>query len=129
VVTYTAIISAPNPDLLLFPGMTAVLQIAINDSGKVLKIPNEALRFHPETSGSMAQPNPGAESPSTTDASAVVWTIGEVGRPTPVPVKIGLSDDTGTQLLEGSLLEGEPVIVGVSNSQTLPAVFGIRIGF
>ena len=31
VVTYTAIISAPNPDLLLFPGMTAVLRIDISE--------------------------------------------------------------------------------------------------
>src|SRR6202011_377198 len=31
VVTYTAIISAPNPDLLLLPGMTAQLRIIVGD--------------------------------------------------------------------------------------------------
>jgi HlyD family secretion protein len=45
VVTYTAIVSAPNPDLVLLPGMTAVLRIVISDTGETLKIPNQALRF------------------------------------------------------------------------------------
>jgi HlyD family secretion protein len=41
VVTYTAIISAPNPDLLMLPGMTAQLRIAVSDTVDVLKIPNQ----------------------------------------------------------------------------------------
>lgn len=45
VVTYTAIISAPNPDLLLLPGMTAQLRIVVSELGGILKIPNQALRF------------------------------------------------------------------------------------
>ena len=40
VVTYTAVISAPNPELLLLPGMTAELRILVSDTGDVLKIPN-----------------------------------------------------------------------------------------
>jgi multidrug efflux pump subunit AcrA (membrane-fusion protein) len=48
VVTYTVIISARNPELLLFPGMTANLVIGIDESAEVLKIPNQALRFKPE---------------------------------------------------------------------------------
>ena len=48
VVTYTAIISAPNPDLLLLPGMTAQLRIVVSDTGEVLKIPSQALRFRPK---------------------------------------------------------------------------------
>src|SRR6516162_3700326 len=50
VVTYTAIISAPNPDLLLLPGMTAQLRIVVRDTGEVLKVPNQALRFRPNGS-------------------------------------------------------------------------------
>ena len=42
VVTYTAIVSAPNPGLLLLPGMTAVLRIVVSDTGEILKVPNQA---------------------------------------------------------------------------------------
>src|SRR5262249_62237412 len=45
VVTYTAVISAPNPDQLLFPGMTARLRIVVDEAKDVLKIPLQALRF------------------------------------------------------------------------------------
>src|SRR5215472_361365 len=51
VVTYTAIISAPNPDLLLLPGMTAQLRITVSDTEDVLKIPGQALRFRPKDAG------------------------------------------------------------------------------
>ena len=48
VVTYTVIVSAANPDLLLMPGMTAVLRVIVSDTGETLKIPNQALRFPAE---------------------------------------------------------------------------------
>ena len=56
VVTYTAIISAPNPELLLLPGMTAELRVVISDTGNVLKIPNQALHFRPEVTGVAFEP-------------------------------------------------------------------------
>jgi HlyD family secretion protein len=45
VVTYTAIVSAPNPDLLLLPGMTAVLRVVTNETENSLKVSNQALAF------------------------------------------------------------------------------------
>jgi HlyD family secretion protein len=39
VVTYTTIVSAPNPDLLLLPGMTAQLRIVVSDTRGILKFP------------------------------------------------------------------------------------------
>jgi len=47
VVTYTVIISAANPDLVLLPGMTANVRIVVAQKDKVLKLPNPALRFRP----------------------------------------------------------------------------------
>lgn len=47
VVTYTVIISATNPDLLLLPGMTANVRIVAARKDKVLKVTNSALRFRP----------------------------------------------------------------------------------
>jgi HlyD family secretion protein len=47
VVTYAVIISAPNPDEKLFPGMTANVSI-VTDSSTGLIIPAEALNFIPD---------------------------------------------------------------------------------
>ena len=47
VVTYIAVIRASNPDLNLFPGMTANVRIIVNVRENVLKVPNAALRFRP----------------------------------------------------------------------------------
>jgi len=51
VVTYIAVISAANPDLSLFPGMTANVRIVVDTRENVLKIPNAALRFRPAGAG------------------------------------------------------------------------------
>jgi HlyD family secretion protein len=120
VTTYTAIISAPNPDLLLLPGMTAQLRIVVSDGGNVLKVPNQALRFRPNASG--------PPSDHSKD-SATVWLVGEGGRPAPVAVKLGTSDENSTALLEGQLEEGQQLIVGVANSQKRRSYFGVRLGF
>ena len=56
VVTYTAIIAAANPDLRLFPGMTANVRIVVDTREDVLKIPNSALRFRPAGVGAFVQP-------------------------------------------------------------------------
>jgi HlyD family secretion protein len=47
VVTYAAIISAPNPDLTLLPGMTTNVRITVANRENALKLPNAALRFRP----------------------------------------------------------------------------------
>jgi HlyD family secretion protein len=47
VVTYTAVVEAPNAELKLLPGMTANLIFQIDKHDHILKIPNAALRFHP----------------------------------------------------------------------------------
>jgi len=47
VVTYTALVSTSNPNLELFPGMTANVRIVVDTRENVLKVPNAALRFRP----------------------------------------------------------------------------------
>ena len=47
VVTYTVIISANNPSLLLLPGMTANVRIVTDTRDNVLKLSNAALRYKP----------------------------------------------------------------------------------
>ena len=48
VVTYPVLVSAPNPDLKLLPGMTASLSFQVGVNEDALLIPNSALRFYPE---------------------------------------------------------------------------------
>jgi HlyD family secretion protein len=128
VVTYTAIISAPNPDLLLLPGMTAQLRIVVSDTGDTLKIPSQALRFRPNGVG-LASDRQNANQTTSSEASATVWLVGEDGRPNPTTVRLGASDDNSTALLEGRLSEGQQLIVGVANSQKQSGYFGLRLGF
>src|SRR3984893_1321742 len=79
VVTYTTIVSAPNPDLLLLPAMTAQLRIVVSDTGEVLQIRGQALRFRPNGTGP-AFGRQGANQAAST-ASATVWLVGDDGRP------------------------------------------------
>ena len=127
VVTYTAIISAPNPELLLLPGMTAQLRIVVSELGDTLKIPSQALRFRPKNApaalGARAADEAAARS------SATVWIAGGDGQALPVKVKLGASDDNGAALLDGALSEGQHVIVGEANTQAQKGYFGIRLGY
>src|SRR5215469_8938828 len=48
VVTYTTVVDFDNPDLKLFPGMTAYITIPVATATNVLKVPNGALRYKPD---------------------------------------------------------------------------------
>lgn len=49
VVTYPVWIDAPNPDLKLRPSMTATVHVIIQTASNAIRIPNQALRFRPNT--------------------------------------------------------------------------------
>jgi HlyD family secretion protein len=116
VVTYTVVLEAENPGLVLLPGMTAMLRIIVKDVANALKIPNAALRFTPPE-GAATAPGPQATLHATgpqADAVATVWTPGEDGRPTPVDIALGENDDTATEVVQGALEAGQQVIVGAA---------------
>ncbi|MBY0559780.1 efflux RND transporter periplasmic adaptor subunit [Hyphomicrobium sp.] len=117
VVTYTAIVSAQNPDLLLLPGMTAALRVSVSDGAVALKVPNEALRFRPvafKAADSSARRPITQDLTATGDGSpALVWIPDGEGGSLPVAVRIGQRDAKGALLLDGPLTEGELLIVGV----------------
>jgi HlyD family secretion protein len=48
VVTYNTVIDFDNPDLKLFPGMTAYITIPVASASNVLSVPNGALRYKPD---------------------------------------------------------------------------------
>jgi HlyD family secretion protein len=50
VVTYNTIIDFDNPEMKLFPGMTAYITIPVANARNVLRVPNGALRYKPDMS-------------------------------------------------------------------------------
>lgn len=100
VVTYDVVVQVNNQDLKLKPGMTAEVSIITSVVRNVLRIPNGALRFRPMEKG---KPAAGGRGPA-------VWAL-ENKLPKRIPVKIGFSDGTYTELLSGDVKEGEIVIV------------------
>jgi HlyD family secretion protein len=55
VVTYNVVIDVSNPEQKLKPGMTANLEITIDERNDVLKVPNSALRFTPQAATGQRQ--------------------------------------------------------------------------
>jgi HlyD family secretion protein len=49
VVSYTTVITVPNPDRTLLPGMTANVRVQVDRREDALRVPNAALRFRPPT--------------------------------------------------------------------------------
>ncbi len=64
VVTYDVVVAVDNPDLLLFPGMTADAEIVIDARENALRIPLAAVRFAPERAGHRSQAHTGGASGS-----------------------------------------------------------------
>jgi HlyD family secretion protein len=177
VVTYNVVIDVANPEQKLKPGMTANLTVTIDERNDVLKVPNSALRFTPQTTdgtqtrnsngnsngrqrnagqrqsaggaqalGATAANNGGADASAggatqqdgaaqQGDASAAqqdgaraqfapstapvlpgqtrrVWVMGADGKPQSRRIKIGLSDGSSTEVVEGDLHEGDVVVTG-----------------
>jgi HlyD family secretion protein len=55
VVSYTVVVTVPNPDQRLLPGMTANATFMIDEARDVLKVPSAALRFRPAATVGRAQ--------------------------------------------------------------------------
>ncbi len=105
VVTYTVVLSTQNPDLVLLPGMTALVTVVVDEAKSVIKVPNAALRFQPE--GKTTDSN-GTEGP-------LVWIRGDGGAPVPQQVALGRSNESATEIVDGSLKVGQEVIVGTAS--------------
>lgn len=107
VVTYEVVISAPNADLKLKPGLTANVTIYTAERKGVLSVPSKALRFTPqkETVGKM-------KIVDVANAKNKVWTI-EGNSIVAHKVNIGMTDGTNTQIV-GGIAEGTKVVTGLN---------------
>jgi HlyD family secretion protein len=110
VITYDAVIAVSNADLKLFPGMTANVKILVNHRAHVLRVPNAALRYHPESEGP-ADAVAGARASSRATSDKAVWTLDGEDTVRRLVIGTGESDGTFTEVTGGSLKEGDQVIV------------------
>jgi HlyD family secretion protein len=115
VVTYAAIVSAPNVEFKLKPGMTANLSVEIARRQNVLRVPSASLRFKPSDSV-LAAFHQTREQPAAGQADAkpvgtsgrapvasnqgTVW-IYDGGHLTAVRVQTGVTDGVFTEIDEG----------------------------
>jgi HlyD family secretion protein len=145
VVTYDTVIAFDNPQMKLFPGMTAYVNIPVATAQNVLEVPNTALRFKPDLKPEelratyekygINQPGSAAPSGSTSGSQpaksgkpaaarvprhdvSVVWKLAADKSLQPVLIRTGITDHTDTEvaeLLKGSLQPGEQLVTGSMN--------------
>jgi len=121
VVTYDTIVDFDNPDLKLFPGMTAYVTVPVADVANALRVPNTALRFEPPlppeklralyARAGIVVDTPEAGKPRR--ESAVVWKLAAGNSIEPVQVATGITDHAYTEvtaLLKGNLTPGDAVV-------------------
>ena len=131
VVTYTTIVDFDNPDMKLFPGMTAYVTVPVATATDVVKVPNGALRFTPDltaqqisdlyqkagiaATGGARKGGKAAQSSGQQTSTAVVWKLNADKSVEPVQIKLGITDHTTTevaQVVKGSLNPQDQVITG-----------------
>jgi HlyD family secretion protein len=125
VVTYKALLTIDNSDLLIRPGMTATAEIVVNAVRDGLLVPNEAMRFTPASPAAQPQgsllerllprpPRRAVTPPSQQQArdsrSRTIWVLRN-NAPVEVAVEIGDTDGRRTEIVKGELAAGEPVII------------------
>ena len=110
VVTYTTIITVPNPGAKLKPGMTATVEIESARISDTLRVPAAAIRFRPAAGAAGAKGARGAGGARGATASnrAVVWQVVNGGLK-PVRVTVGISDGTTVAVTSDSLQAGMQV--------------------
>lgn len=93
-VTFEVTIEIEDADDSVLPGMTAATNITVVQLDDVLLIPNRAVRM--------------------SDGERVVYVLRD-GVPVAVPITLGASSDTYSELVEGNLQEGDLIVLNPSN--------------
>ncbi len=123
VVTYNTVIDFENPNEELLPGETAYVTIPTGHATGCVKVPNAALRFTPDLARKDLEDLfnrykiPAQARTSHIGGWQVVWKLGPDKKPVPVAVKIGITDYSYTQLLEGDINDGDVLLTGQESSR------------
>jgi HlyD family secretion protein len=127
VVTYETILKVDNSDLSLRPGMTATADITVTRETDILLVPNAALRFVPTTIAETTSAQGGSvlsklmpRRPRHSDKrkeviggakkNQQVWTL-VAGQPVAIPVTVGLTDGSTTQIIKGKIQPGMELVI------------------
>jgi HlyD family secretion protein len=143
VVTYDVVVSAQNTDQKLLPGMTANVRIVTERKEDALRVPNAALRFRPagvevdrtqRSGGGPGGGGPGSSGPGGgapgggrgapgsgrggggAGLPGRVFIVGADGKAQAVQIRLGITDGTNTEVVEGPLTDKQEVIVGLTSS-------------
>jgi HlyD family secretion protein len=111
VVTYDTIIRVANPEQKLFPGMTADVSIRVAHREGVWKVANAALRYSPPLKAVFAHPPPVRLERSQRLVYSPVFGTRLLS---PKIVRVGISDGSETELLEGGSAGSALVTAGVA---------------
>ncbi len=132
VVNYVVIVDAPNPELKLIPGLTANINILVQENKNVLKVPSNAINFTPpeeylessaaipdsskkEWLNKLVQNSQKLIEKKADPAMAYVW-VKKENDIIPVRVKKGLTDGVFTEV-SGDLKKEDEVAIGLNKSQ------------
>ncbi|HEU5401389.1 MAG TPA: efflux RND transporter periplasmic adaptor subunit [Terriglobales bacterium] len=133
VVTYNTVVNFDNPEMKLFPGMTAYVTIPVATATDALEVPDAALRYKPGMSSAEVQAafqkigstgggrRSGGQRSNGTSSVATLWKLGQNSELEPVVVKTGITDHTNTevaQVLKGSLEPGDQLVTGKIGGST-----------
>jgi len=129
VVTYKAVLTTDNTELLLRPGMTATAEIVVAQVHDALTVPNAALRFSPPSDAQVDQRNflqkimpgpPRLRKPSSAQqpgrAERKIWVLKDEN-PEEVSVTVGQTDGKRTEIVRGDLTAGQAVIVDTASAK------------
>lgn len=90
VVSFTVTVELTDADEMVKPGMTAAVNIIVEEVQDVLLVPNRAVRL--------------------VDGNRVVYLLVD-GRPVPVKIRLGASSDTMSVIVSGEVQEGDLIIL------------------
>jgi len=142
VVNYTVVVSVPNTDGKLLPGMTARVQFLTKQADNVLKVSNSALRYKPTdvelaalkasrqaaatstTSTTSARPNRKAWTGTRGTGSSnfgTLYYLDADGKLAVARVKTGINDGSTTEITGKTIKEGMKVIAGTITPTTTAA--------
>jgi HlyD family secretion protein len=109
------VISVSNPDLKLFPGMTANARIMTAKLDNALKVPNAVLRNHPAPAV-LTQ----LGLPAAAGNKQQVYVV-RGGKLQAEPITLGISDGRYTAVTSADLNEGDQVVLRFTTAASTPA--------